>query len=528
MPRKITRSSKTIQQQRKLAESPHEMGNFRNALALLPAGEDALLSHAAMRLDQFNDAMLCGDVESIGTATLFYWAAVWRLNGETSFGCALDGGGLQKVQQHLAPPLGQPTRWGERGEWLLEVRGIRFWVRTGCSSLDGRHGVVLHAVDPQSPFLNEHGEHQLQVWPCEHRGWDFARALRQEVERLLTDECPPVALRDSARAAIKRPYWLDSALGGVTHNGQQPLQLSELDAPEVQSLVVLEPKVPKSNSERQRLFRQREKERKAQAKADGVLTLQLSERDRTYLASALDYYDFQNPLKGKFFKGNLLELYQRLQPDNRGSHAWPADEDRAAWYSRQVWHVICDTARRKQERAETELVAARAEIERLQALLGQIAAEFGVAMPPTNQQINKSTELTPSPAGEAEAFSLELMRRHKWKGGREEDVALVSVLVVPHEGQWMWAASLSSQNGAGYSYAPLPKWGRFAATPGAALQQGLAEVREFRARVTPAERKRLDDWLAGEVAERLAQMGLRHNEEIDKSTNQQMLFDSIK
>lgn len=525
MPRKITRSSKAIQQQRKFAESPHEMGDFRNALTFLPEGEEALLSHAAMRLEQFNDAMLCGDAQAIETATLFYWAAVWRLNGDTNFGCALDGGGLHKVQQRLAPALGRPTRWGECGEWLLEVDGMRLWVRTGCSSLAGPHGVMLHAVDAAAPFLNEYGEHHVRLWPYECQGLDFARALREEVERLLAGECPPVALRESVRASVKRPAWLDSALGGVTRNGQQPLLLSELDAPADEAPAAPEPKVPMSNTERQRLFRQREKERKAKAKAEGVLTLQLDARERLTLASALDYYEFQHPYANEFGKRNMLALYRRLErPHSLDPMNWPQDEDREAWYSKQVWHLVCDSYKRKQAHAEAELVAARAEIERLQALLGQITAELGIQLPATNQQIDKSTSRPEAAPDEAEeAFSLQLLRRHKWKGGREEDVALVGVQVVPHEGRWMWAASLSSQNGAGYGYAPLPKWGKFAATPGAALRQGLAEVREFRARVTPAERKRLDAWLAGEAAEQLAQLGIA-DEEDNKSTNQQMLM----
>lgn len=525
MPRNITRSSKAIQQQRKLAESPHERGDFRNALALLPEGEEALLSHAAMRLEQFNDAMVCGDSQAIETAALFYWAAVWRLNGDTGFGCALAGGGLHKVQQYLAPPLGRPTRWGERGEWLLEVDGMRLWVRAGCSSLAGAHGVMLHAVDAAEPFLNEHGEQQVQLWPYECQGLDFARALREEVQRLLAGECPPVALRESARAAVKRPAWLDSALGGVTRNGQQPLLLSELDAPAGEAPAVLEPKVPMSNTERQRLFRRREKERKAKAQAEGVLTLQLDARERLTLANALDYYEFQHPHANEFGKRNMLALYRRLErPHSLDPMNWPKDEDREAWYSKQVWHLICDSYKRKQARVEAELASARAEIDRLQALLGQITDELGIAIPSTNQQIDKSTWSALPPPVEPEAFSLELLRRHKWKGGREEDVALVAVKVVPHEGRWMWAASLSSQNGAGYGYAPLPKWGRFAATPGAALLRGLDEVREFRARVTPAERKRLDAWLAGEAAARLAQLGVPPGEDGNKSTNQQMLM----
>lgn len=517
MARKTTPGPTAIKRLRKYAESPHERGGFRDALSLLPSGDEALLSHASMRLDQFNDAMACGDSEAIAAAELFYWAAVYRLNGDTVWACKLGGGGLDRVQRHLAPAMGVPTRWGECGEWLLEVGDMRMRVRVGCGALGGSHGVRLYAVDAQALFLNEHGEHDLQLWPYEFQGLDFVRALRQEVERLLGGECVPVALNDHSRASVEQPAWMAPAMESVTRNGQQSLPLSgrpvaELVEPES------EPKAPMTNADRQRLFRKRQKERAVKAQAEGVLTVQLSDRDRSYLTSALDYYEFQE--HGEYPKRNLLELYRRLQP-SKEVKAWPDDEKRAAWYSRQVWHNICDSSKRKQEKAEAELAAARAEIQRLHAELATIAAELSGQPITTNQQIDKSTF---SEALQTEAFSLQLLRRHKWKGGNVEDVALVAVQVVPHEGQWMWAACLSSQNGSGYSYAPLPKWGKFAATPGAALQKGLAEAREHSARMTPAERKQFDAWLAGEVAERLAQLGAADGEKINNSTNQQMLM----
>lgn len=517
MARKTTPGPTAIKRQRKYAESPHERGAFRDALSLLPSGDEALLSHASMRLDQFNDAMACGDAEAIDAAELFYWAAVYRLNGDTVWACKVDGGGLDRVQRHLAPAAGVPTRWGECGEWLLEVGDMRMRVRVGCGALGGSHGVRLYAVDAQALFLNEYGEHDLQLWPYEFQGLDFVRALRQEVERLLGGECVPVALNDHSRASVVQPAWMAPAMEGVTRNGQHSLLLSgRVVAERVE--IEPEPKAPMTNADRQRLFRKRQKERAVKAQAEGVLTVQLSDRDRAYLTSALDYYEFQQ--HGEYPKRNLLELYRRLQP-SEGAQAWPDDEKRAAWYSRQMWHNICDSSKRKQEKAEAELADARAEIQRLHAELATIAAELTGQPVATNQQIDKSTcrELP-----ETEAFSLQLLRRHKWKGGNEEDVALVAVQVVPHEGQWMWAACLSSQNGSGYSYAPLPKWGKFAATPGAALQKGLAEAKEHRARMTAAERKQFDAWLAGEAAERLAQLGAVDDGHLNKSTNQQMLM----
>lgn len=533
MPRKTTRSQKAIQQQRKLADSPHKMGGFGNALAMLPVGDEALLSHAAFRLDQFNDAMLCDDAKAIEAAELFYWASVYRLNGDTAWACAVAGGGLDKVQKHLAPALGVPTRWGERGEWLLEVGDMRLWVRVGCSSLGGGHGVNLHAVDADAPFLNAHGEQHVRLWPDACRGLDFVRALRQEVERLLAGECPPVALEQGVRERLQLPEWMEPALEGVTHNGQHALALSgRIAAPVAEVAPEPEPKAPMSNKERQRLFRQRQKQRRDQAKAEGVRTLELEDVDLARLWIALDTHLAFNKLLDWDLKGHL-ETAAKLfsdQPaaylDQLGTSQGVVNQQKQRDKdAKRGWDAY------KEERKRTDGLVAKvndlqAENARLKAALAEIGAEFGIQTKSTNQQIDKSTfePAAPVVTPEPQAFSLQIVRQQRLKGGREDGVALAEVKVVPHEGRWMWAASLNSQNGSSSGYAPLPKWGKFAATPGEALQRGLVEVREFRERVTPAERKRLDAWLAGEAAERLAQLGVAFEVEGNKSTNQQMLM----
>lgn len=271
---------------------------------------------------------------------------------------------------------------------------------------------------------------------------------------------------------------------------------------------------PLTNAERQKTFRARQRAKKAALKSEDVRTVQLSARDRGYLGSALDYYDFNQyggTYTGQFVKANLLDLYRRIDPPHRDTAAWPLDEDRSAWYSKQVWHAICDSNKAKLVRAEAEaqaardeLAQARAEVARLQTALQQIAAEVGAPLPvrpPVAVVARQSAAPVPP-----EAFSLELMRSHKWANGREEDVALVGIQVVPHEGQWLWAASLCASNGAGYHYAPLPKWERFAATAEDALREATSEVREFMPRAAPAEQKRIATWLAGEVAGCLAQL----------------------
>ncbi len=394
MTRKITRSRKSIQSQRKLAESPHNKCDFGKVLDMLPEGDE--LAHAAFRLDQFNDAMLCNDDQSIEVAELFYWASVYRLNGNTAWACACSGGGLDKVQKHLSPGAGVPTRWGERGEWLLEVGDMRLWVRVGCSSLGGGHGVDLLAVDVEAPFLNAHGQHHVRLWPDACRGLDFVRALRQEVERLLAGECPPVALDQSARERLQLPEWMRSALEDVTHNGQHVLALSaQVGRPVAAFDVVPEPKIPVSNKERQRLFRQRQKQKRDEAKAKGVRTLELEDVDLARLWIALDTHLAFNKLLDWDLKGHL-ETAARLFSDQPAAYLDQLGTSQGV--VNQQKQRDRDAARGwdayKQERVRTDSLVAKvndlqAENARLTAVLAEIGAEFGISLKSTNQHNNK-------------------------------------------------------------------------------------------------------------------------------------------
>lgn len=92
--------------------------------------------------------------------------------------------------------------------------------------------------------------------------------------------------------------------------------------------------------------------------------------------------------------------------------------------------------------------------------------------------------------------TIEITRPHKWAHGATVQLALVSIELVPHEGRWMWSASLNSRNSAGQGYRALARWGRFADSKPAALLNAIDEVRAFMHRATDDEKKRISDWIA--------------------------------
>lgn len=78
------------------------------------------------------------------------------------------------------------------------------------------------------------------------------------------------------------------------------------------------------------------------------------------------------------------------------------------------------------------------------------------------------------------------------------ELALARIQVEPHAGQWMWAVSINSSNGAEMGFKPLPKWRKFASTRDAAIESAADELRHHLERLTADEKLRVIAWL-GEI-----------------------------
>jgi hypothetical protein len=102
---------------------------------------------------------------------------------------------------------------------------------------------------------------------------------------------------------------------------------------------------------------------------------------------------------------------------------------------------------------------------------------------------------------------LELLRPHKWAHGEATELALVSIELVPHGDQWMWATCLNSRNGSGQGCRALPKWNRFATTKAQAMLRAADEVRAFMHRATKDEQARIALWLSEQVSRAVADVG---------------------
>lgn len=265
---------KTPQQYVPLEERPE----FIAAVEALPADSTELVLRASQARHLYHDAMLAGDEQALGSASVVYRACVIKLNGGTHFGCS----GIQKeLEAKFAAPPGQVPSWGQAGEFLLEVEGMRIVVKMCPDSMSTHCGAELNAVDFDKPFLSRTGYRHQYMHAMQHLGRTVDQAVRAEVMELLAGEGKAAAI-DSEHATKKDRKawpWLADALACVRVDGQLAMFG---DVPKDPSA-----KVPLSNAERQRLFRRRRNERKAALAAEGVQSIALTSTERCVLSLGL-------------------------------------------------------------------------------------------------------------------------------------------------------------------------------------------------------------------------------------------------
>lgn len=249
---------------------------FLKTLEFLPADRGELEQVASDMLQLFNDAMIAGSARDIETSALRYRAVVYRLNGDTFMGSGTDEGAGGQLLKLLATPAGVVPGWGQAGQYLLEVDGMRLRVKVDPWRMDGTHSLSFYAVDASAKFISETGYLSQFLHPDKHVGQTFGQAVRGLVEQLLQGEFKAKAIREDERAKITVPAWLVPALQGVTRNGQLNMPLS--GEPQLPEMVE---KGPKSNAERQRLHRQRQKKL---AETEGLKLIPLTQEDRMILS----------------------------------------------------------------------------------------------------------------------------------------------------------------------------------------------------------------------------------------------------
>lgn len=336
---------------------------------------------AKQAAEKYHDAVLAGHIEALDQAEDAYCALVYKLNGDTLFGCKADDDSAGHVlARAVAAQPGQVPSWGQAGEFLLEVEGLRVWVRLPHHMLGNHRFCDLCAVDLDKPFISETGYRSVNLSATSSIGESVDQTVRRVVLDLMQAEGKLKSIEGEyveRRGKDKRPKWLAEALAGIKPNGQLAMFG---DAPKDPNA-----KVPMSNKERQKAFRERKRAEKEAAKEEGLVSLSLGRDDLSYMWWAMSVFltarrDLEH-LKQPYVRERLAKIFsglpywtpeaiERLDQDQgilNGEKQVEAERKRG-WAEYEKYRKIA-AAQGK------ELAEARAEIERLKSGLQAIAAE---------------------------------------------------------------------------------------------------------------------------------------------------------
>lgn len=341
-----------------------ERPEFIAAVAALPDDPAKLEALAEQYQRTFNAAVLAGHVDVVRAQGDALAALAVKLNDVVSRGCLGDESPLKAIIHRKAPPLGQVPLWGQDGEFLLEVDGIRIRVRARSSGLDVVLSVDLNVVDLDQIFISETGYRSTYIWADRSLGLTVDQAVRRDVEQMLVAKGgkprmvePDAYVRQHWQGV---PAWLADLLAGVKADGQLLMGFGgESPAPA--------DKTPLSNADRQRLFRQRQREQKAAQAAEGVQSIRLTSTERCVLSLGLLAHEdlFHRPkdwaaTKKPGFDALLIKL-------------WP-EGDNGRYLAEPKRSTYRPTAFLRDQLEQSQV-----ETRRLKEVLHQIAAEVNVS-----------------------------------------------------------------------------------------------------------------------------------------------------
>lgn len=273
---------------------------FLALVASLPDDVEAMHARAGVVRAIYNDAVIAADDTARRRAALEHDAIVFKLNGCTFFGCRGDDSKPGRVLDAMfAAEPGQVPHWGQGGEFLVEVDGVRVLVKYDCEGLRSAPGFDATAVDFDKPFISSTGYRGVYMTVGDHLGHSLEQAVRAEISAQIETEGLGPITKEDLRWIKKRPAWLVEVLAGVTEDGQ----LAMFGEPPVR-------KAPMTAAERQRRHRQKLRELKEKK---GLKSVMLTDLERLMLVSALDLEHAIKP-HDEYSEPLHLALLQKIRP----------------------------------------------------------------------------------------------------------------------------------------------------------------------------------------------------------------------
>ncbi|QFZ03465.1 cell division protein ZapB [Pseudomonas aeruginosa] len=276
---------------------------FLALVAGLPDDVEAMHARAGVVRAIYNDAVIAADDSARRCAALEHDAIVFKLNGCTFFGCRGDDSRPGRVLDAMfAAEPGQVPHWGQGGEFLVEVDGVRVLVKYDCEGLRSAPGFDATAVDFDKPFISSTGYRSVYMTVGDHLGRSLEQAVRAEISAQIEAKGLRPITKEDLRWIKKRPQWLAEALDGVTRDGQL-VMFGDSPAP----------RKPLSGAERQK--RRREKLKKLR-ELEGLKPYNLDLVERRHLLEACDFwFAFRGCALDLSEAPKVAALYERLFAD---------------------------------------------------------------------------------------------------------------------------------------------------------------------------------------------------------------------
>lgn len=126
-----------------------------------------ILDSAYSALIDLDDACIIGNAERRDAAVLRFEACIWKLNGNTFFGCSSgEHDAAHVISEYCRADGGCVPMWGQSGEFIVESTAgdrARVEIKAGC--MIGYLSASFNAVDLGAPFISETGyrSHMFQL-----------------------------------------------------------------------------------------------------------------------------------------------------------------------------------------------------------------------------------------------------------------------------------------------------------------------------------------------------------------------------
>lgn len=196
----------------KTEQAPSRHDKAEKRAATLPTEAVELLAVAKAATEKFNAAVFDADDAQAAEAVEMIEAVICKLNDGTFHACsAYEDSASNVVARHCAATPGTVPSWGQQGEFLIEVAGIRALVKCsdGFSWMGFR--LAFHAIDMHRPLISETG--YRSHFGIVSGGMTVDKAARHTMAALLKENGRCMVRLKSRRLCLDRasPSWLKSS-----------------------------------------------------------------------------------------------------------------------------------------------------------------------------------------------------------------------------------------------------------------------------------------------------------------------------